>query len=221
MPKIQPISLRSQIRDRIAEQLWQGVYGFGEDLNEARLAAELGVSRTPLREALVMLASEGLIEALPNRGFHVPALRTDVVAELYPILGALESLAVQNSEGDLVALADKLDTQNRKVRNPQRNKLRANSADAEWHEILVSQCGNGTLQGEIAVLRSRSRSIDGALFRGLANAEGSADDHAAIAGHIREGKLSAAATAVADHWAAGIKIVSRWIEEVSTDAAVR
>ena len=75
MAKIEQIPLRNQVRDRIAEQLWRGVYSFGDDLNEARLAAELGVSRTPLREGLVMLASEGLIEARPNRGFHVPAVR--------------------------------------------------------------------------------------------------------------------------------------------------
>ena len=64
MAQIKQIPLRNQVRDRIAEQLWKGVYSFGDDLNEAQLATELGVSRTPLREGLVRRASDGLIDAL-------------------------------------------------------------------------------------------------------------------------------------------------------------
>jgi DNA-binding GntR family transcriptional regulator len=89
MAQIKQIPLRNQVRDRIAEQLWKGVYSFGDDLNEAQLATELGVSRTPLREGLVMLASEGLIEALPNRGFHVPNVDATAVAEIYLVLGSI------------------------------------------------------------------------------------------------------------------------------------
>ena len=61
------------------------------------MAAELGASRTPLREALFSLVHEGLIDATPDRGFSVKPLSSREVREIYPILWTLESLAVQTN----------------------------------------------------------------------------------------------------------------------------
>ena len=213
--------LRNQVRDRIAEQLWSGVYSFGDDLNEARLAEELGVSRTPLREGLVMLASEGLIEARTNRGFHVPSADPRAVAELYPILGSLESLAVETSTGDLQGLAKDLDRINAQLKKPKASKPHRNSTDADWHKRLIGNCPNETLRQEISSLRARSRSIDGALFRGLANVKGSRAEHRDIATTIAEGKLKKAAKLVHDHWSDGISTVTAWIEEILQEGAAR
>lgn len=213
MSKILTIPLRHQVRDLIAEQLWSGKFSFGDDLNEARLAEELGVSRTPLREGLVMLASEGLIEARPNRGFHVPAADPKAVAELYPILGSLEALAVQESTGDLQCLATDLDKINARLKKPTANGLQRNTTDVDWHVRLVANCPNETLRREIISLRARSRIIDGALFRGLANLEGSFAEHEAIAATIAERRLAKAAIMVIDHWHKGIGVVTAWIEE--------
>jgi len=62
-------------------------------LNERVLAAQLGISRTPLREAIKYLASEGLVELLPNRGAVVAPLRPAKVREIFTVLGSLEALA--------------------------------------------------------------------------------------------------------------------------------
>ena len=72
----------------------------GERLQEADLSARFGVSRTPLREALKVLAAEGLVTLLPNRGASVTALTPEEVAETFPVMGALEALA-----GELAATA--------------------------------------------------------------------------------------------------------------------
>jgi DNA-binding GntR family transcriptional regulator len=213
MKQIKQLPLRNQVRDRIAEQLWKGVYTFGDDLNEARLAKELGISRTPLREGLVMLASEGLIEALPNRGFHVPGVDANAVAEIYLILGSLESLAVQTAAGDLQRLATDLEKINRRVSKQDASNQARNRADADWHERLIANCGNETLFREVRSLRARSRSIDGALFRGLANVEGSHKEHTEIAQLISAGNLRAAAKRVNEHWVGGISVVTSWINE--------
>lgn len=213
MAKILKIPLRKQVRDRIAEQLWNGVYSFGDDLNEARLAEELGVSRTPLREGLVMLVSEGLIEARTNRGFYVPRADRKSVAELYPILGSLESLAIKTSIGDLNRLSKELDRINSRLENPKASGLKRNTIDAEWHTRLTGNCPNETLAREIESLRARSRSIDGALFRGLANVSGSYSEHRDIAESIGSGHLDRAASLVRDHWHDGISVVTNWIEE--------
>lgn len=213
MTQIQQIPLRNQIRDRIAEQLWGGEYSFGDDLNEARLAEQLGVSRTPLREGLVMLASEGLIETRPNRGFHVPSLDPNAVAELYPILGSLERLAVETSIGDLQRLAMDLERLNARLKTRKISNPRRNATDTDWHRQLTANCPNNTLRNEISALRARSRAIDGALFRGMANVEGSYEEHRKIAAAIGEGQLDKAARLVHEHWHAGISVVTTWIEE--------
>ncbi len=221
MAQIQQIPLRNQVRNRIAEQLWRGVYSFGDDLNEARLAEELGVSRTPLREGLVMLASEGLIEARTNRGFHVPSADPKAVAELYPILGSLESLAVETSTGDLQRLAKDLDRINARLKKPKVSNPHRNGIDADWHKRLIGNCPNATLRQEIDSLRARSRSIDGALFRGLASLEGSCAEHREIATTIGEGQLEKAARLIHEHWHNGISTVTTWIEEILQKAAAR
>lgn len=221
MAQIQQIPLRNQVRNRIAEKLWSGVYSFGDDINEARLAEELGVSRTPLREGLVMLASEGLIEARPNRGFYVPSADPQAVAELYPILGSLESLAVETSTGDLQRLAKDLDRINAKLKKPDMSNLRRNRTDVDWHARLIANCPNKTLRQEISSLRARSRSIDGALFRGMANMEGSYAEHGEIAALIGAGQPEKAAKLVSEHWHAGISVVTAWIERaLQQDVAI-
>jgi len=65
----------------------------GDKINERALCDRFGVSRTPLREALKVLASEGLVILAPNRGARVAQITRQEVDELFPILGALEALA--------------------------------------------------------------------------------------------------------------------------------
>ena len=79
----------SQLRDAIVE----GRLLPGARIPERELCAELGVSRTPLREALKVLAAEGLIELLPNRGARVRRFTAEDVREFFEVLAALESAA--------------------------------------------------------------------------------------------------------------------------------
>ena len=79
----------AQLRDRMIH----GDLAPGTKLNERVLCGELGISRTPLREALKALASEGLVELLPNRGAVVAALDAERVKQIFVVMGALEALA--------------------------------------------------------------------------------------------------------------------------------
>lgn len=83
-----------QIRERIVE----GIYGPGERLVEQRLATELNLSsRTPVREALRMLESDGLIQNIPNRGAEVRSLTVDEISDMYELRARLESYAAELS----------------------------------------------------------------------------------------------------------------------------
>jgi DNA-binding GntR family transcriptional regulator len=100
MGSIEPLGL-SRVRrplheeavDRLRELIVQGELAPGSRLNERVLTARLGVSRTPLREAIKLLATEGLVDLLPNRGAVVAPIDPARIAETLAVMGALESLA--------------------------------------------------------------------------------------------------------------------------------
>jgi DNA-binding GntR family transcriptional regulator len=83
------MSAYQQIRQGIVE----GVYRPGERIVEKRLADDLQLSRTPIREAIRMLQSEGLVHSMPNRGATVRALTAEDIGDLYEVRGRLEALA--------------------------------------------------------------------------------------------------------------------------------
>ncbi|HEX9390955.1 MAG TPA: GntR family transcriptional regulator [Usitatibacteraceae bacterium] len=85
--------LNAAAAERLREMIVHGVLAPGARLNERELTAMLGVSRTPLREATRMLASEGLVDLLPNRGARVAALNVETVQHTLAVMGALEALA--------------------------------------------------------------------------------------------------------------------------------
>ncbi len=85
--------LHEEIVERLRDRIVRGDLAPGAKLNERVLCADLGVSRTPLREALKYLASERLVELLPNRGAVVAPLDPRRIRETLVVMGALEGLA--------------------------------------------------------------------------------------------------------------------------------
>jgi DNA-binding GntR family transcriptional regulator len=79
--------------DRLRDMIVQGELAPGTRLNERALCERLGMSRTPLREALKVLSSEGLVALQPNRGAVVATLTETKVREIFEVIGALEALA--------------------------------------------------------------------------------------------------------------------------------
>lgn len=85
--------LHEETVHRLRDLIVAGDLKAGERVPERVLCERFGVSRTPLREALKVLASEGLIELLPNRGARVAKLTIDDIDEMFPVMAALEALA--------------------------------------------------------------------------------------------------------------------------------
>lgn len=95
MQKITHVTLNEQARMNIRESLMSGVFGPGEVLTIRGLAAELGISATPIREALKTLVAEGVLVTLPNRSIAVPVMTREQFQELRMIRVALEGLCVE------------------------------------------------------------------------------------------------------------------------------
>jgi DNA-binding GntR family transcriptional regulator len=86
-------SLHDELTERLRTLITRGDLAPGEKVPEKDLCKQFGVSRTPLREALKVLASEGIVTLRPNRGAMVSALTTEELEEVFPVMGALEALS--------------------------------------------------------------------------------------------------------------------------------
>ncbi len=89
-------SLREQVYDHLRQEMARGGLALGSFLDLDALSTKLGVSRTPLREALLQLAHEGFVTILPRRGFLLEALSAEDIRHYYEIIGALEAAALRS-----------------------------------------------------------------------------------------------------------------------------
>src|SRR6478672_1518002 len=95
-PMITRTPLRDQVYHAVLAQIHRGDLPAGKRVRDTDIATQLGVSRTPVREALLRLAREGVLDADMGRGFSVCPLKAREMRETGAILGALESLALQS-----------------------------------------------------------------------------------------------------------------------------
>ena len=129
-----------RIYEILLGEIIEGALAPGTRLVESRLAERLGVSRTPVREALFRLHQEGFVLTSAGRGFSVEPLDDKEARELFPILSALEGLALSMA-GPLLALdVEALREANRVLAPLAQRPWEAIGADTAFHELLVQRC---------------------------------------------------------------------------------
>ncbi|MBE7375904.1 GntR family transcriptional regulator [Pseudomonas lopnurensis] len=146
--KIQHKILYLEAADRIRELIEHGGLVAGEKISEKQLCEKFGISRTPLREALKVLTSEGLVEIMPNRGARVSLLTLSDVEHTYDVMGALEGLAGETAcrhvDDDELARICALHQQ--MVGHYQRKELQAYfHANQQIHERILQASRNPIL----------------------------------------------------------------------------
>ena len=95
MEEYQDRSLRGRVFQRLREDILSGVYQEHDELREITIGEELGVSRTPVREALRQLELEGLVNIIPNRGAYVNMITAKDVQDIYIIRSMLEGICAR------------------------------------------------------------------------------------------------------------------------------
>lgn len=142
-----PKLLVNRISDLLREGIVSGEFPPGEKLIEEELSSILGVSRTPIRQALHILELEGLVELVPRRGAFVAQLGQTDAEELYEILGMIESFAVRqlvaNEETELTPLEEILSYTAEQIGKG--NLQRIIQANLNFHYKLVETGGNQRL----------------------------------------------------------------------------
>src|SRR4051794_8623239 len=155
---------RQAIVQSVLTEVFQGRLRAGQRLTTQRLAEHLGVSHTPIREALITLAGIGIIDLLPNRGAVVRRVTPHEVREVCQVRRVLECEATRRACGridlaELHALATALKRLQAARPNGTRFIEEARALDSRLHDRIAESCGNAFLAQELARLK--------ALFRGF------------------------------------------------------
>ena len=131
-------SLRVKIYNRLKNAILNGVYKPGESLIEMRLAKELGVSRTPIREAIRQLELEGLVSSIPNKGVVVEGVSAQDIEDIYTIRKMIEGLAAkwaaEKISDEAEGIKDVLDLMEF---SRKRNVEKLSELDSRFHDIIL------------------------------------------------------------------------------------
>ncbi len=209
------IIARTPLRDEVHRQILERVAGGsippGTRIKDSVLATELGVSRTPVREALLRLVREGVLAADMGRGFSVRPLNATEMQETGVILARLEGLALELS-GDIPAerLAE-LSEIDRLLAAVRGNPERCIDLDEQWHRTLLRACPNERLLSMIQSLWQVPRRYMRAYLRLAGHLWLSTQHHARIIAALRRNDRETAAARFSHHWQRGIEELSAWI----------
>lgn len=206
-------NLSESAADAVREMILDGRLPPGERINEVHLAAALGVSRTPLREGLRLLAAEGALDAAPNYGFFVRPLTVEDFEQIYDIRPILDPEALR-----LAGIPDK-------ARLARLEKLNARlcaasgalavDLDDEWHRELLAHCPNRALVDLIMSVARRTRRYEIALMREQKNVAQTNADHSRILKALKRGDLDAACAALKANMQSGKGPILDWLRKWS------
>ena len=188
-------SLRGRVFNRIREEILNGKYSENEELREVAIGEELGVSRTPVREAFRQLELEGLIQIIPNKGAYVTGITKKDVHDIYMIRSLLEGLCARLATEHITKEALEEMEENvylAKFHGEKGHYEQVYELDNRFHEILYEACDSKILEHQLKdfhqyVLRVRKKTLSNS-GRGLKSNE----EHAKILEAIRnkDGELA-------------------------------
>jgi DNA-binding GntR family transcriptional regulator len=137
----------------------------GHRIRDSEIAVSLGVSRTPVREALLRLSREGVLESDLGRGFRLPSLDPQEIEQTGQILGALEALALELAPAFPPDRLQRLSGIDRQLEQTRGDVGRCIDLEDEWHRVLLEGCPNRRLLALIEQLRQVSRRYLAAYLR--------------------------------------------------------
>lgn len=195
--------MREEVYDTLLSWIMKGKLRPGEKLLDKELAENMGVSRTPVREALRRLEDKDLVESSANRWTRVSEISIKEPEMIYPVIWTLEELAVslamgQLTEGDFkkmrqinlalekaLAKADPVD---------------ASTADIQFHDVFIERAGNPHIVATLRDLKIKCRRVEVTYFQGSACSTQSLNEHDRIIEAFASGDVALARFAIQANW---------------------
>lgn len=202
MTRIAPTALYQEVAERLRQRIFAHELTPGDWIDEQKLAEQYGISRTPLREALKVLAAEGLVDLKPRRGCYVTEISRQDIDDIFPLMAMLEGrcafIAVQQAKPadirDLKAIHEKLELAAKESRIDAFFE-----ANQEFHRRIQELTNNRWLLSVIQDLRKvlklsrlHSLSLEGRLQQSL-------EEHRVIMAAFEAGDAEKAEKSMHDH----------------------
>jgi DNA-binding GntR family transcriptional regulator len=191
--------------EALKEAIRNNVFAPGYQGSEQEIASQLGMSRTPVHEAIIRLQEKGLVRVLPRRGVVVCAISPDDMREIYEVIIALETasaeLLAEKPPDERGPIAEELKAMNAEMQAA----LAADNlpdwakADARFHQLLVERSGNGRLARMFHTVMDQSHRARMLTLRLRPKPTASVREHRAIVAAVEKGDPDAAREAAKRH----------------------
>jgi DNA-binding GntR family transcriptional regulator len=206
-------TLTSIVGERIRTSIIDGTLTPGSQLNEVDLAAQFGVSRGPVREALQRLIQEGLLRSEPHRGVFVPVMTEEDVRDIYLVREALETAAVRKIVGSPRA-ASAFDNLDRLVREMEHYEAKGDwrsvgESDLLFHTALVAAAESPRLERMFNTIISETRLCLSALTAVDARHD-LVPEHRTITDRMSAGDIEGALAALTKHFDDAVVTLHNW-----------
>lgn len=195
-------SLRGRVFARIENDILNGRYKAGDSLIESKLTEELGVSRTPIREALRQLELEGLVQLIPNKGVVVKGITSQDIEDIYTIRMLIEGLAARwaaekITPEELNELKEALDLE--EFYTSKKDVAHLSSLDSRFHDIIFKASKSKPLMQTLTSFHHYIQRARNASLNSPGRAEKAFEEHTAIFKALSEGDAEKAEKLTTEH----------------------
>lgn len=203
-------NISADLVEHLRDLIVRGELAAGQRVNEVQLAVRFEVSRTPLREAMSQLVSEGFVVIRPRRGFFVQELGPEEVEGLYTIRAILDPAALELAGLPSEAQIHRLRKLNESIAASRGRPSRIIELDDRWHVELLSHCRSRPLLDLIRQHMRRVRAFEYAYMREHANVSVVVAEHSRILDALAAGNLRAAVGALRRNMKTAVPPLLEW-----------
>ncbi len=186
-------SLGVKVFEVLEQQILNGTYSVGDQLVEQKISKELGVSRTPVREALRQLELDSLVTTIPNKGTFVVGISTDDIKDIYTIRIAIEGIcakwAAERINNEQIKELENL-VELQEFYSSKNEILQIVQLDTKFHEIIYDVSGSRTLKNTLKSFHTHVKRARESSFLSAGRTHSAVEEHReifeAIASHNGE-----------------------------------
>lgn len=205
--RLQRTFVRDEAYLKLRTWIVNGTLEAGSKLKDKELAEKLGVSRTPIREALLRLEDEGLVQSKPNSSTNVSPVDLENSFYLYSIVWSLEKLALTQG---FTAITDEhiqtMEEANKRLLKYLKNKdlESALMADNDFHSVYIKLSKNKELEKILSAIKQKLNRLELYYFEKAQNRHLSYEEHEQIIDALKKKDLSTALNAIENNWKASL-----------------
>lgn len=192
-------TLKEQVYNYLKKAIVNGELQFGNFYSVQWVASRLGISRSPVREAVQQLQHEGLVDVYPYKGFTIKTISPAVIEEVFEVREAIESFCIKKVLNDygspqfgelLIKLEEKLQEQKKAVASA-KEPMDYWKLDKGFHRLIIDFCNNKTLKQVYDSISDKISSIALATLQDRKRFETASEEHEAILDKLQAGSLEA------------------------------